>query len=581
MQDAQFRTSLQFCGERHIFGVLTKANTSYRGVRWKLPDFCHCRRIVVDEQGRSSMGSSMSAAALEVSVVAYAGESISVPMVCRLDSQAGITIGRNPGNDLVLDDPARQVSRFQARVTAGRSSIELSNVSSQSCVLVNGAEIKPGEAAKIHVGDQIVMGRYLLEIRTADPTAEEAAEPAPLVPAMEPEPGYEPDLTAVHSSQQIPDDYDVFAPPEREAAQPVELQVNSLSDFTDAHSQALLQDLEAAPAMGPQNLFDDEPADAGALLGLVDDKRDPMQLFGKAASDRVPDTLALDHAPEMDRFIRLPVYEKTEVPDEPETDATQLADAQLLTTESVQAPVADMSQPAEQVPEPSLDTPSQPDCDLQPPALNPDSALPLEEGRHPHTGSLKEALATGAGLPVETLPELTPELMHELGTILKSMSDGTVRLMHSRSMTKHEMRANVTIIASAGNNPIKFAPDGTAALQQMLGKRFSGFMQPIAAIEDAFDDLSAHQLGLLAGARRAALELIEQLNPEQTVAEHEPSGVLEGVLPFLKEAKLWRKHQRQYKKVADDQEGLARLIERSFVKSYEEEIERIYTGRGQ
>ena len=105
--------------------------------------------------------------------------------------------------------------------------------------------------------------------------------------------------------------------------------------------------------------------------------------------------------------------------------------------------------------------------------------------------------------------------MHELGTILKSMSDGTVRLMHSRSMTKHEMLANVTIIASAGNNPIKFAPDGTAALQQMLGKRFSGFMQPIAAIEDAFDDLSAHQLGLLAGARRAALELIEQLNPNR------------------------------------------------------------------
>ena len=268
-----------------------------------------------------------------------------MPMVCRLDSQAGITIGRN-GNDLVLDDPARQVSRFQAEVTAGRSSIELSNVSSQSCVLVNGAEIKPGEAAKIRVGDQIVMGRYLLEIRTADPTAEEAAEPSPLVPAMEPEPGYEPDLTAVHSSQQIPDDYDVFAPPEREAAQPVELQVNSLSDFTDAHSQALLQDLEAAPAMGPQNLFDDEPADAGALLGLVDDKRDPMQLFGKAASDRVPDTLALDHAPEMDRFIRLPVYEKRS-PRRAGNDATPGRCA-ATTTESA-SPVADMSQPAEQV----------------------------------------------------------------------------------------------------------------------------------------------------------------------------------------------------------------------------------------
>lgn len=524
------------------------------------------------------MGSSMSVAAFEVVVTAYAGEPIAVPMVCRMEGHTALTIGRNPSNDLVLDDPARQVSRFQAKVTAKQADVELSNVSSQSCVLVNGTEIGPGETTSVRTGDQIVMGRFLLELRASDSACEETASAASVEPPAEAEPLYQSPVPPSGSSLQIPDDYDVFAVPESEEAQPAELQVNSLSDFSDSQSQALLQGLESAPATtGPQTLFDEQPPTGSALLELVEEKLDPMQLFGEASTGAVAETRALDHTPEMDRFIKLPAYEEAASPTEPETVDLPINP----TEESADTSIADMVQAAEPLPEPVADTQSSPVSGQPQQAITQDSSTLPDEGPNENTGSLKAALATGAGLPVEALPELTPELMHELGTILKAMSDGTVRLMHSRSMTKHEMRANVTIIASAGNNPIKFAPDGTAALQQMLGKRFSGFMQPLAAIEDAFDDLSAHQLGLLAGARRAAIELIEKLNPDQTAAEHEQSGVLEGLLPFVKEAKLWRKHQRQYKKVAEDQEGLASLIERSFVKSYEEEIERIYTGRRQ
>lgn len=521
------------------------------------------------------MGSSMSVAALEVRVTAYAGEPVSIPMVGRLEGQAALTIGRSPSNDLVLDDPARQVSRFQAKLTAKPSGVELSNVSSQSCVLINGAEIKPGETAELHVGDHIVMGRFLLELGSSDSACEQAANDVSIAPALEAEPCHQPAPIPTETSLQIPDDYDVFAVPEPEE-DPAELQVNSLSDFSDSQSRVLLEELEAAPAIDPQSPFEEKPS-AGALLGLVDEKRDPMHLFGTPSSELLPETLALDHAPEMESFIKLPAYEEMEPPREPENDHDLSLPAEDSAEVSVAAIAQTATQPQAPAPTSGVDATAAPSPD----ALMQDNTALRKEDQKAMPSSLMAALAEGSGLPLESLPELTPELMLELGTILKAMSDGTVKLMHSRSMTKHEMRANVTIIASAGNNPIKFAPDGTAALQQMLGKRFSGFMQPIAAIEDAFDDLSAHQLGLLAGARRAALELIEKLNPEQTVEEHEPSGVLEGLFPLIKEAKLWRKHKRRYQKVADDQEGLASLIEQSFVRSYEEEIERIYAGRGQ
>ena len=527
------------------------------------------------------MASSRSVTALEIIVSAYAGEPLPEPQICRLEKRTGMTIGRNPSNDLVLDDPARQVSRFQAKVTAQQAGAQLSNVSSQSCVLVNGEEIKPGDTAQVRIGDNIVMGRFLLELRASEPTDEQLRD----------EPVDPPATPLIENDVQIPDDYDVFAAPQIEQAQPAELQVNALSDFNDSQSQALLQELDSAPVAVPPSLLDEQPADGGALLGLVEDKLDPMQLFGMTPTEQTGETLALDHASEMERYIKLPGHEEptpapamekalTPEPEpepEPETGSSlsQLLEAQL------EVPVAAPLQPTPPAAEAAPAVPSPAAVAPTPPAPPPAQDARPTPAPTPRVGTdaLREALATGAGLSADALPALTPELMLELGAILKAMSDGTVKLMHSRSMTKHEMRANVTIIASAGNNPIKFAPDGTAALQQMLGKRFSGFMQPIAAIEDAFDDLSAHQLGLLAGARRAAFELIEKLNPEQTREEHEASGMLEGWLPWIRDAKLWRRHQRRYKTIADDQEGLASLIEKSFVRSYEEEIERIYTGR--
>lgn len=491
----------------------------------------------------------MSQAALEVIVTAYAGEPVPVPVVGRLEQHSELTIGRNPGNALVLDDPARQVSRFQATMVAAGSGARLGNVSNQSSVLVNGAEIRPGETADIAIGDQIVMGRFLLELRIPEtpikqpqpnhaPLASRTAEPAADTPPSPPQP-----------SLPIPDDYDVFASPDNEQ-DAADVQITSLDDFTRGQSHALLEGLDSIT--DEPTPLDQTPPPADGILGLVEEKLDPLQLFGAAASRAPTQTLALDHTPEMQAFIRLPSSEQAPA-HLPEEEAPSAAPPGVLELA--------------------------PDSTPEPVSPAPQAARTGESS--PVSTNLREALAQGCGLPEEALPELTPALMQELGSILRAMTSGTVRLMHSRSMTKHEMRANVTIIASAGNNPIKFAPDGSAALQQMLGRQFSGFMKPIEAIEDAFDDLSAHQLGLLAGARRAALELIEQLDPERTSADYEPSGMLEGLLPSLREARLWRRHQRHYRRVAEDQEGLARLIERSFVKSYEEEIERIYTGRGQ
>jgi predicted component of type VI protein secretion system len=68
---------------------------------------------------------------------------------------------------------------------------------------------------------------------------------------------------------------------------------------------------------------------------------------------------------------------------------------------------------------------------------------------------------------------------------------------------KSEMRADVTIIKPAENNPLKFSPSTEAALGHLLAPHVRGFMPPVRAMKAAYEDLRAHQLGFLAGMRAA------------------------------------------------------------------------------
>lgn len=519
---------------------------------------------------------------MTVVVTAYAGEPVSTRLACALCEQGSIRIGRSPGNDLVLDDPARQVSRFQAEMSARPDGVQLSNVSSQSSILVNGLELKPGQSVSVSLGDTLVMGRYQIELEhSALDTSDFVASPLTST-LKQPDPlrmGHSPAAPAF----QIPDDYDVFALPTQKKESSDELQVNSLADFHDTQSQSLLEGLDANDPNYENSLLADSSPIGEKLLDQVEEKLDPMQLFSTKdiAETLTPETLALDHTPVLNSLFKLPAQHSAAPFELPPISCSEESTATLPTNEetpvTAQQATVELSQHShDTAPGDSRDnTP----VDMQSSLPDPLSTQELIGNAEQH--SLLEALAAGLNLPVEALPPLAPQTLHELGAILKAITDGTVRLMHSRSLAKHEMRANVTIIASAGNNPIKFAPDGTAALQQMLGKRFAGFMPPITAIEDAFDDLTAHQLGLLSGSRRAALHLFEKLDPKHTAADHDPSGILETAFPFLREARLWRRHQRLYRKMADDREALANLIEQDFSRAYEEEIERIYTGRDQ
>jgi type VI secretion system FHA domain protein len=129
--------------------------------------------------------------------------------------------------------------------------------------------------------------------------------------------------------------------------------------------------------------------------------------------------------------------------------------------------------------------------------------------------ALLAALLEGLATPDLRLTTLTPEGMRLLGQLLREATRGSVELLSARAALKREMRADVTMIGAQKNNPLKFSPTVEAALQHLLGPQVPGFMAPAPAMRDAFDDLRAHQLGVMAGMRAALEGVLGRFDPAQ------------------------------------------------------------------
>lgn len=206
---------------------------------------------------------------------------------------------------------------------------------------------------------------------------------------------------------------------------------------------------------------------------------------------------------------------------------------------------------------------------------HPDMAVDANPADIDHQ-ALLQAFLKGAGIPSITLSSgLTPELMELVGSLLARAIDGTVDLMSMRALIKRELNADVTMVVVRNNNPLKFLPDGSSVLTQMLRKRMPGFMGPLDAMRDAFQDLHAHQLGVIAGMQATVLDVHRQLDPAIVEAEQGAPSYLDTVLPSGRKARLWERycalHAQTGATVQTDLQTIAGAV---FLNAYEHESEK-------
>jgi type VI secretion system FHA domain protein len=190
-------------------------------------------------------------------------------------------------------------------------------------------------------------------------------------------------------------------------------------------------------------------------------------------------------------------------------------------------------------------------------------------------GSDLLALLAGAGVPDAVV---TPELIRNLGEILRVVVSGLMDVLQSRQRIKEEFRMQQTIFRPADNNPLKFSVNVEDALHNLLVKRNQAYLGPVAAFADAFDDLRDHQLAMLAGMRVAFDAMLAEFDPDRLQQQFDSQLGKSSLIPA--KMRYWDlMRARRAEMVKDPEEAFERLFGEEFRRAYEEQFRQLKAQR--
>ncbi|MGN7980504.1 type VI secretion system-associated FHA domain protein TagH [Burkholderia sp. 22313] len=437
----------------------------------------------------------------------------------------GGTIGRATDNHLVLRDDTRQISRLQALLQVGDDACLLRNLSSVSTIEVNREPVGYAQERPLNTGDIIRIGPYVLRAERDD------GQDAPVVD-MPSDAGARADLPRTQETAARPHGdakgagnrlwgllQDRLVP----RGKAVDAGVRSGAARKDAERPASRTAPAASPApsqrdlnqlsIDPLDLFTQPSPDIGASGPASSAER------GNAGRD-APSATQADHAPEWTQHVRV--------------------------------------QPAAAHAEPR-------------PA---DEAAP-QPHRVPTPDELLNAFFEGAGLDAAAEShQWSAEQLYIAGQLLALFANGTVELLSSRSILKREVKAHMTMLLDRENNPLKLLPDGGAVLRQMFGLPLPGFMSPQSAVSDAFQDLHAHQIGMVAGMRAALMDLLTRFSPQRLRERDDAMRWYEKRVPALYKARMWDRYTATHRDtVFAIEDDFASVFGKAFLAAYDAEVE--------
>lgn len=543
---------------------------------------------------------------------------------------AGGGIGREDGNELVLPDEKRHISRLQARVQCigGQFFLEDRGANPSS---VNDRPVGQGNRVPLSAGDRIAIGGYLLQV-DYEPAPQRISTPARMTPTSDPlglSPGgaaswsdndpfapqpaggraavAEPPHAAPSSSFSSDDPFAVFkvaspasqelpgsAGPVAPARSPATPSVDPLGLGLERNEPSV-DELFGSLHSGGSDPFAGTPLSdtpSATTSGSLADVN-PLALFGKSPSPPLRVDPQRDDAPLLHQAFQPPTPQAPasssemvlswDLPSVPQkaaaaripVSATQAADSSL--TEIVSS-----ASVGKIVDQPPVST----DSAISVQQLR-STALPMSAPAVPATPAISSeaaqdllsAFQRGLGVPINPPAGMTPALLERIGSVLRQATQGTVDLLAARELTKREVHAEQTTLFDKRTNPLKISPDVDFVLLQLLTPQ-GRFMPPEEAMRDVYNDLRAHQFGVMAGMRAALDGVLKRFEPkvleERVVSRH----VFDNLLPGSRKARLWDLFEQMYGEISREAEDdFHALFGREFLRAYEDQVERLQKER--
>ena len=487
----------------------------------------------------------------------------------RLMTQTTLSIGRGERNDWVLADPDRHLSKTHCVISEENGRYVLTDLSTNG-VYINGARQPTARDSRVVLtdGDEFRLGDYTILVHEAasppqaPPGQREGHGDGPLdIDPLDDPLGRPPDPAFSHPVQHMavrpPEDpfdrADSAARRQPDPAADLFAGVTPASnwvgpsqpDHADAARHAMPVH-RVLPTSNPSEI------DFDALIGDLS----PFQPQGAPAAPPAQGANPAfgDPFAGLDDLLSPGVTPAGPNPAPPfPAPPAQAAPAQ-----------PPLSQPLPTHPAPSASAMPPPSSQ---PAAHPAARAAPPSPAQPPPGSLK-AFLEGAGMTSLPEPSDPDATLRQAGQVFRALAEGLREVLMSRAAIKGELRVEQTLLKSQGNNALKFSLSPDDALAALLSPVRPGYMPPLAATKEAFDDIKTHELAVMAGVQTALVALLQRFDPDALDAKLAQNR-LGGMLPAARKARLWENFSELYKTIASEAEDdFQAVFGRTFAKAY-------------
>ena len=186
--------------------------------------------------------------------------------------------------------------------------------------------------------------------------------------------------------------------------------------------------------------------------------------------------------------------------------------------------------------------------------------------------SAAEATRVSAAQGARPAPAATPDFEE----IVRLAVQGLVTVLRSRAEVKNSFRLPTTSVKAVENNPLKFSQNSDDAFDNLFVKRNPGYLGPVDAFREGFDDVAFHQSAMLAGIRAAFSAMLAKLHPEKLEELYERKLKRTAMLGLGNKAKYWEMYRAQFEEIDRDREAHFQLLfGEEFALAYNEHLQKL------
>jgi type VI secretion system FHA domain protein len=215
-----------------------------------------------------------------------------------------------------------------------------------------------------------------------------------------------------------------------------------------------------------------------------------------------------------------------------------------------------------------------------PPAAAPQPMPPLAAAPLPPTSTPQPAAPSGAADLLVALgldpARVDPSIQQQLAAVLRIAVQGLMDILKSRAEVKNTFRLPVTIMKPVENNPLKFSMNAEDALYNLFVKRNPGYLGPLEAFEEGFQDAAFHQAAVLVAVRAAFNAMLAKFHPKHLEEVYERKVRRTAMLGLGARGKFWDLYCERFEEIDRDRETHFQLLfGEEFARAYNEHLQKL------